>query len=317
MLSTEHQTLENSALDDPTLENLTLDLKPVPNRATQYKLKWRQKQLLVKLSRDLKVPCLPPLTEQSWLQDCLQRSPVHLVKLPLELPETELEFWADACAAAGKSVFLKLPGMAALPNKRSRIKWWIKRLTEWAIAALLLILFSPLMLILSWLIVTTSPGPVLFHQWRVGERGKLFRIYKFRTMVAGAEQLHHQVMVGQSGLHKLEHDPRITPLGVWMRRYSLDELPQLINVLRGEMSLVGPRPWALYDALRLSPTVRHRLNALPGITGIWQITRRATLRDLDAVNRIDLGYLGAWSFRQDLKILLLTIPKVLTGFGAY
>jgi lipopolysaccharide/colanic/teichoic acid biosynthesis glycosyltransferase len=307
MLSTEHQTLEKQ----------TPDWKPSLNRLSRYNLKWRQKQLLVKLNRDLKAPYLPPLTEQAWLSECLQRSPVQLVKLPLELSETELKFWADACANGGKSVFLKLPSTAALPKKRNRVKWWIKRLSEWAIAALLLTLLSPLMLLLSWLIVTTSPGPILFHQWRVGERGKLFRIYKFRTMVTGAEQLHHQVMGNQAGLHKLEDDPRITPLGAWMRRYSLDELPQLINVVRGEMSLVGPRPWALYDALRLSPSVRHRLNALPGITGIWQITRRATLRDLDAVNRIDLGYLGAWSFRQDLKILLLTIPKVLTGFGAY
>jgi lipopolysaccharide/colanic/teichoic acid biosynthesis glycosyltransferase len=136
-------------------------------------------------------------------------------------------------------------------------------------------------------------------------------------MVTGAELYHHQVMGHQAGLHKCENDPRVTPIGRWMRKYSLDELPQLFNVLRGEMSLVGPRPWALYDAVRLSPAVRQRLNALPGITGIWQVTGRSHLRDLDAVNRVDLRYMGNWSLRQDFKILLLTVPKVLSGFGAF
>jgi lipopolysaccharide/colanic/teichoic acid biosynthesis glycosyltransferase len=295
----------------------TLQLKPQLESAKRYVLKWRQKQLLVALTRDQKTPYLPPLTEQQWLSECLQRSPIKLVKLPIGLSEAEIAFWADACANAGKSVFLEVPSMATLPKKRTRLKWWVKRLTEWLIAALLLLILSPLMLLLCWLILTNSPGPVLFSQWRVGERGRLFRIFKFRTMIAGAEQMHHQVMGDQSGLHKCEDDPRITSVGCWMRKYSLDELPQLLNVLRGDMTLVGPRPWALYDAVRLSPDVRHRLNALPGITGIWQVTRRATLRDIDAVNRLDLRYLVDWSFRQDLKILLLTIPKVLTGFGAY
>ncbi len=293
------------------------ELKPPLPLVNRYTLRWRQKQLLVKINRDSNIPYLPPLTKQQWLSECLLRSPIRLVKLPTDFSEPELEFWANACARAGKSIFLQVPSMAALPKKRNRIKWWVKRWTEWLIAALMLLFLSPLMLLLAWLIWVSSPGPVLFTQWRVGERGKLFQIFKFRTMVVGAENLHHQVMGNQLGLHKCENDPRITPLGAWMRKYSLDELPQLINVLRGEMSLVGPRPWALYDAVRLSPEVRHRLNALPGITGIWQITQRATLRDLDAVNRIDLGYLGDWSFRQDLKILLLTIPKVLSGFGAY
>lgn len=287
------------------------------SRTPQYALKWRQKQLLLRLAQGAKPPYLPPLQEQAWLTECLQRSPVQLVKLPAEIAETDLAFWADACANAGKAIFLHVPSTRELPRTQKRVRWWLKRVIDWSLSALLLLILSPLMLALAGLIRWQSPGPIFFKQWRVGERGKLFRILKFRTMVVGAEQLHHQVMGNQPGLHKCEDDPRITPLGRWMRKYSLDELPQLINVLRGEMSLVGPRPWALYDAVRLSPNVRHRLNALPGITGIWQVSRRSTLRDLDLVNRIDLGYLGAWSFRQDLKILLMTIPKVLSGFGAY
>ena len=121
----------------------------------------------------------------------------------------------------------------------------------------------------------------------------------------------------QKGLHKLEQDPRITCLGKWLRKYSLDELPQLFNVLRGEMSLVGPRPWALYDALRLEEKGKKRLNALPGITGAWQVTARSKLLDLDAVTNCDLEYLYDWSLVKDLKILMLTVPKVVNGSDAY
>lgn len=173
------------------------------------------------------------------------------------------------------------------------------------------------MLGLMLLMQVYSPGPIFFQQWRVGERGKLFRVLKFRTMMVDAEKLHHQVMGNQKGLHKREDDPRVTPLGRWLRKYSLDELPQLINVLRGEMSLVGPRPWALYDAVRISPEGQKRLRALPGITGVWQVEARSNLLELEAVNRCDLEYLRTWSLWGDLKILLLTLPKVLSGFGAY
>ena len=136
-------------------------------------------------------------------------------------------------------------------------------------------------------------------------------------MVVDAEQKHHEVMGNSKGLHKLENDPRVTFIGRWLRKYSLDELPQLFNVLRGEMSLVGPRPWALYDALRLSERGKARLNALPGITGAWQVGGRSNQLDLDAVTKWDLEYLAGWSLISDLQILLMTIPKVISGFGAY
>ncbi len=286
------------------------------DRTSYYALTWRQKQLFLSLSPQPKTPPLPPLDEQ-LLSDCLQRSPIQLVKLTPDLNEAELSLWANACARVNKASYLRVPSTATLPKKQSQQKWWLKRLVDWSVAASLLLVLGPLLLVLSFLTLMQSPGPIFFSQWRVGERGKLFRILKFRTMFTGAELLHHQVMGDQSGLHKCEDDPRVTPAGRWMRRYSLDELPQLFNVLRGEMSLVGPRPWALYDAVRLSPAVRHRLNALPGITGMWQVSGRSHLRDLEAVNRVDLRYLGDWSLRQDFKILLLTVPKVLSGFGAF
>ncbi|XHX75838.1 MAG: heterocyst development glycosyltransferase HepC [Stenomitos frigidus ULC029] len=304
------------------MSTLSLSSQAVTDNAqvgqdSHYTLLWRQKQLLLTLSRQPTTLPLMALESEQLLADCLERSPIQLVRLTPDLGEGALALWANACAKVHKPAYLRVPSISALPKKQNRWKWWLKRLVDWSAAAALLLVIGPLMLGLSSLILFQSPGPILFSQWRVGERGKLFQILKFRTMVTGAELYHHQVMGQQAGLHKCENDPRVTPIGRWMRKYSLDELPQLINVLRGEMSLVGPRPWALYDAVRLSPTVRQRLNALPGITGIWQVTGRSHVRNLDDVSRADLSYLDNWSLRQDFKILLLTVPKVLSGFGAF
>lgn len=291
--------------------------KPRDNRLSHYILKWRQEQLLVKLSPQVKPPHIPLIESEQWLGDCLKNSQAQLIRIDPALGENGLKLWADACEQVKKPVFLELPSTYELPRKKSPFSWWLKRLIDWSVAALLLLFISPIMLALVLLMRIYSPGPIFFKQWRVGERGKLFRIFKFRTMVVDAEKLHHEVMGEQKGLHKRKDDPRITPLGRWMRKYSLDELPQLFNVLQGDMSLVGPRPWALYDATRISPEGQHRLNALPGITGFWQLEARSNLLDLDAVNRCDLEYLRSWSLIWDLKILLLTVPKVLSGFGAY
>jgi lipopolysaccharide/colanic/teichoic acid biosynthesis glycosyltransferase len=279
-------------------------------------VKWRNGKLWVSHTEQQSQIQLPALGNQVWLAGCLDRSPVQIVCLAPELGETALRLWADACHGAGKTVFLRIPAAAQLPQKPCTPKWRLKRLVDWFAAVMLLLLLSPILFTVALLVRLTSPGPIFFQQWRVGERGKLFRVCKFRTMTANAETLHHQIMGAQAGLHKQINDPRITPLGFWLRKYSLDELPQLFNVLRGEMSLVGPRPWALYDAVRILEGQR-RLNALPGITGAWQVQARSTLLDLEAVNQLDLSYLTSWSIRQDLKLLLLTIPRVISGFGAY
>lgn len=290
---------------------------PNPSDARRYELIWRQQTLVVKKVRQSNLH-LGSLQNAQRLADCLQRSPIERVKLDPTLDEATLILWAEACQQAHKTAFLRLPGAAKLPAKRAKLSWQLKCWFDRVAAAILLVLASPILMVISLLILASSSGPVFFHQWRVGKRGQLFKIMKFRTMIVGAENLHHQVMQHQAGrLHKLENDPRLTQLGEWLRRSSLDELPQLVNVLRGEMSLVGPRPWALYDALRVNPLLRQRLNALPGMTGMWQINMRSHQRDLDAVNRCDLDYLSNWSPIQDLKILLLTIPKVLSRFGAY
>lgn len=251
------------------------------------------------------------------LSTLLHRASIRAICLDPNLGETEFQWWAQLGEEFGIPTFVRLPSTPYLPQKQCLWRWQLKRAIDSIVATLLLLLLSPVMLILILLMQIDSPGAIFFQQWRIGERGKLFRIIKFRSMTVGAENLHHQVMANQSGLHKLEDDPRVTSFGCWMRKYSLDELPQLINVLCGDMSLVGPRPWAMYDALRIDPQGRRRLNALPGITGAWQVSKRSNLRDLAQVNGIDLDYLRHWSLGQDLKILLRTIPKVIAGTGAY
>ncbi|MGB3405396.1 MAG: heterocyst development glycosyltransferase HepC [Microcoleaceae cyanobacterium] len=252
-----------------------------------------------------------------WLKWCLQYPPLKAICLDFKLGEKTLKQWADWSYTASKPCFIRFPNLSQIPQKQKPLQWRCKRLFDWVVAAMLLTLLSPLMLALTILILIDSPGPVFFKQWRVGYRGQLFQIIKFRSMKIDAEQHHHQVMGNQSGLHKHQDDPRVTALGRFLRKYSLDELPQLFNVLRGEMSLVGPRPWALYDAIRIEAKSQKRLNALPGITGAWQVEDRSNLLDLDVVNQRDLQYLQDWSLREDLSILWRTIPKVLSGSGAY
>jgi lipopolysaccharide/colanic/teichoic acid biosynthesis glycosyltransferase len=286
------------------------------NLSSTCNLKWKQGKLWVSRSKSAKLNHLSVLNNAESLKKCLDRSSVEAICLDLSLGETRLQSWAEICRKVGKHVFLRIPSTPRLPQKQNLLSWRLKRILDWIAAIVLLLVLSPVMLGIALLIAISSSGPIFFQQWRVGERGKLFRIIKFRSMMVDAEKIHHLVMENQQGLHKREDDPRVTLIGRWLRKYSLDELPQLINVLRGEMSLVGPRPWALYDALRISPNLQTRLNALPGITGAWQVESRSTLLDLDAVNCRDLQYLRSWSLWQDFKVLLLTLPKVLSGFGS-
>lgn len=299
---------------------LTLDLDS-NSKTEQYlpasRLKWRRKILWVTKVTD-NFQLIPALKRQQWLQECLNNSWITQVCLDSGIGEEAIKIWADVGSKAEKRVFLRIISHNRLPSHQNPLFWQIKRIFDWLVAALLLIVLSPVMLMIALIIKIYSPGPILFRQWRVGRRGELFQILKFRSMVIDAEQQHHEVFGNNQGtLHKCKNDPRVTPIGKLLRKSSLDELPQLFNVLRGEMSLVGPRPWALYDALRLEKADKRRLNALPGITGFWQVKARSNLLNLEAVTKCDLDYLDSWSLGQDLKILLLSVPRIILGSGAY
>lgn len=196
----------------------------------------------------------------------------------------------------------------------------VKHVMDLVGAFLLLILLSPLLLLTAIAIKLTSPGPVFFQQQRSGQNGSPFTLYKFRTMITNAEQLKHELeaMNEMSGpVFKLTNDPRITRIGKWLRRYSLDELPQLFNVLRGEMSLVGPRPLPVDEVRRFSDLAhRRRLSVKPGITCLWQISGRNQIKDFKDWVRLDLEYIDNWSLWLDLSILLRTIPAVFAATGA-
>lgn len=196
----------------------------------------------------------------------------------------------------------------------------MKTLLDFLVALFLLIIGMPVFLFVALLIRITSPGPVLFRQQRSGLNGRAFTLYKFRTMVTNAEQLKHELaaMNEMTGpVFKVAKDPRITPIGRFLRKFSIDELPQLYNVLRGEMSLVGPRPLPVDEVRRFDDLAhRRRLSVKPGLTCLWQISGRNNVTDFRDWVRLDLEYIDNWSFWLDLKILFRTVPIVLTGAGA-
>ena len=185
---------------------------------------------------------------------------------------------------------------------------------------LFLALLAPLMAVVGLLIRLSSPGPVLFRQQRSGLNGRPFTMYKFRTMVSNAEQLKDELAAlneMNGPVFKLSKDPRVTKVGKMLRRFSIDELPQLVNVLRGEMSLVGPRPLPVDEVKRFDDLAhRRRLSVKPGLTCLWQISGRNDLKDFQEWVRLDLEYIDHWSFWLDLKILCRTVPAVLRGAGA-
>jgi exopolysaccharide biosynthesis polyprenyl glycosylphosphotransferase len=196
----------------------------------------------------------------------------------------------------------------------------VKRAIDIFMALAGLALGSPLLLLIAILIRLESPGPILFTQVRVGQGGnKLFRMYKFRTMRVGAEEEQAQLTAlneASGPLFKIKGDPRRTRVGSLLRRISLDELPQLLNVLRGEMSVVGPRPGLPQEAAQYQPWHRQRLEAPPGITGLWQVSGRSNLL-FDEMCLLDIYYIENWSLALDLIIMLRTIPRALLGDGAY
>ncbi|WP_427894847.1 sugar transferase [Kribbella sp. GL6] len=192
-----------------------------------------------------------------------------------------------------------------------------------ALASIGMVLLSPLMLVMFVLVRATSPGPALFRQVRVGAGRRTFVMLKFRTMRIDADQQLHldyvrRLMAGEveavDGLYKLDHDPRITRLGALLRRTSLDELPQLLNVLRGDMSLVGPRPMLPAELEMLPPWAGVRFEVPPGITGLWQVSGRNRLTMTQGL-RIDVDYTQRRSAWLDLLVLLRTIPAVLGSTG--
>jgi exopolysaccharide biosynthesis polyprenyl glycosylphosphotransferase len=196
----------------------------------------------------------------------------------------------------------------------------MKRVIDVVGSAVLLVALAPLFAVVAWLIRKDSPGPVFFTQERIGFNKRPFRLIKFRTMVEGAD--HQQSTLehlneAAGPVFKIKSDPRVTRVGKFLRRFSIDELPQLVNVLKGDMSLVGPRPLPLRDFDRFDTQWhKRRLSVKPGMTCLWQVNGRSNIT-FDHWVQMDLEYIDNWSLGLDMKILLKTIPAILRGSGAY
>jgi lipopolysaccharide/colanic/teichoic acid biosynthesis glycosyltransferase len=199
-----------------------------------------------------------------------------------------------------------------------------KRVLDLVVALGMLLLLSPLLALVALLVRVTNGRPVLFRQERVGWQGKPFTLFKFRTMMLSSDDSALRDLVAlelagyghaRGGSFKLADDPRITPLGTWLRRTSIDELPQLINVVRGEMSLVGPRPALPWEHELFRIEDRRRVEVAPGITGLWQVSGRSR-RSTPEMLQLDVEYVDSRSLRLDLLILIRTIPAIVRGDGA-
>lgn len=197
----------------------------------------------------------------------------------------------------------------------------IKRLMDFCFAALFIALISPIYLLIAIAIKIDSPGPVFFKETRMGLNGKKFKIWKFRTMQTDAEKLQKELEhlnETKDGINfKIKDDPRITRIGKFLRCYSLDELPQMINIIRGEMSLVGPRPFNMRDVSNFASNYFFRYKVLPGITGLWQVSGRSNILYFDQVIELDGKYIQHWSLWLDFRILLKTVKVVFFREGAY
>lgn len=241
---------------------------------------------------------------------CNQRGvTVHVAPSTMEILIDRAEF------VPGQTV----PLFKLRPPVFQGIDYAMKRTFDLVVSTVGLILISPILVLIAVAVKLSSSGPVIYRSVRPGMAGKPFYCFKFRTMREHAEQIQADLesLNEQTGaLFKIRQDPRLTRVGRFLRRFSLDELPQLLNVIRGEMSLVGPRPLPLRDFNRLEDWHKKRYLVLPGITGLWQVSGRADL-DFDDLVRLDFLYLERWSLMLDLSILLKTIPAVLSRRGAF
>ncbi len=214
-------------------------------------------------------------------------------------------------------------GIAVLPRTgyvaAARWQLGVKRAMDVVVSGLALVLLAPLFVLITVAILTTSRGGLLYKQDRIGQHGEMFRFWKFRSMRANAHEEKATLwgLNEQDGpIFKIRKDPRVTRVGRLLRRLSLDELPQLVHVFTGRMSLVGPRPHLPEEVAAYSPKARQRLAAKPGITCIWQVSGRSDL-DFETWIDMDLEYVHTWSLRQDFSLLAKTVPAVISGRGAY
>jgi exopolysaccharide biosynthesis polyprenyl glycosylphosphotransferase len=254
------------------------------------------------------------------MQELARLEPVilHCANLGIKV-RMQLEFLPAAYSQVYLEKFHDLELLSLSSTPESELLLFLKRVFDLSFAAFSLVLLSPLMVLVAAAIRVSSPGTILFKQTRCGLGGRRFTLYKFRSMINNAEQLKaelHQLNDLDGPVFKLRDDPRITRVGRWLRRFSIDELPQLWNIVRGDMSFVGPRPAIPAEVEQYEPWQRRRLRMRPGLTCIWVLEGRNHL-EFNRWIQLDLAYIDSWSLWLDAKIFFRTIPIVLSGRGAY
>ena len=272
-------------------------------------LRWRQNKLWVSSVVRGKDYPLPALGRPEWFRACLSKSKAELVCIDPALGTEVISLWAAACQETEKPLYLRIPASPYMPAKQKPVAWLVKRVCDRLGALLLLLLLSPLLLAITGLIKLQGDGPIIARQWRVGERGRLFQVLNFRTVVS------HGGPLPQAGINAPATPPTLTRLGHLLKRTHLNKLPLLVNVLRGELSLVGPHPWAIYETLTLPTELQTRMHILPGITGTLQNFAHFPLAHPRLVQRItlqDLHDLGQWSLLKDFRQLTATTLQMLT-----
>jgi exopolysaccharide biosynthesis polyprenyl glycosylphosphotransferase len=274
----------------------------------------------------------------SDLERVLDETELQEVLVATTLPPDELRTVALTCFERGVKVYVvpsvvggpefyaeatrmgDIPMVHLHPSRLELPSLLVKRFVDVLLASVAMVVAAPLILLIALAIMIESSGPVFFLQQRVGLGGRRFTMWKFRSMTVDAEarelELAHLNIYG-NGTFKLRHDPRVTRVGRFLRRTSLDELPQLFNVLMGDMSIVGPRPALVNDINRYEPHHFERLSVVPGITGPWQVNGRNLITDFETIVKMERDYISSWSLVLDAKIMLRTIGVVVRGDGAY
>jgi len=236
---------------------------------------------------------------------------------------------AVALSAVSEHVVSSTPALyvVADTNRLVGLQGTMKRVLDIVLSSLALLFLSPLLITIVILVKRSSPGPVLFVQERIGKNGIPFRFLKFRTMVHNSDDAIHRqfaaMFINGDGhqeapgkVFKMKNDPRVTRIGRWLRKTSIDELPQLLNILRGEMSIVGPRPPIAYELDHYQPWHHERLRVTPGLTGLWQVSGRSNV-PFEEMVRLDIHYINTWTLLEDVRIILKTVPVVFCGTGGF
>ena len=238
---------------------------------------------------------------------------------------------ALALSAVAEDVVCPAPALygGADTTRLAGIQGMTKRALDVLLSGLAMLVLSPALAVIALLVRRSSPGPIFFVQERIGKNGIPFKFYKFRTMVHNSDDAIHRQFAAMfinggsdtekkdSGkVFKMTNDPRVTAIGRWLRKTSLDELPQLWNILKGEMTIVGPRPPIAYELDHYLPWHHERLRVTPGLTGLWQVSGRSNV-PFEEMVRLDIHYINSWTILEDVRIILKTIPVVLRGSGGY